>query len=93
MVIYDRDIESIAILEAKTDTPPIIDANTPLTFTVTTQGFQPITRWDTEVFEFIRVVQHLQFTLCNSDKYFELARTFALEQCLRELALECLDHG
>jgi len=75
MVIYDRDIESIAILEAKTDTPPIIDANTPLTFTVTAQGFQPVTRRDTEVFEFIRVVQHLQFTLCNSGKCFELART------------------
>jgi hypothetical protein len=26
MIIYDRDIESIAIFEAKTDTPPIADA-------------------------------------------------------------------
>jgi len=32
MVICDLYIESIAILEAKTDTPPIIDANAPLTF-------------------------------------------------------------
>jgi len=92
MIIYDIDIESIAILEAKTDTPPIVDANAPLTCTVTAQGFQPVAWWDTEVFECIRVVQHLQFTLCNRSKSFELVWTFALEQCLSVLALECLDH-
>jgi hypothetical protein len=92
MVIYDRDIESVAILEAKTDAPPIIDANAPLTFAITAQGFQPIARRDTEVFDRLRVVQHLQLALCNSSKCFELARTFTLEQCLSVLAVECLDH-
>ncbi len=80
MVIYDRDIESITILEAKTDTPPIIDANAPLTFAVTVQGFQPVARRDTEVFECICVVQHLQLALCYSGKCFELTRTFTFEQ-------------
>ena len=92
MIIYDRDIESIAILEAKTDTPPIVDANAPLTSAVTAQGFQPVARWDTEVFECIGVVQHLQLTLCNRGKSLELTRTFSLEQCLSVLALERLDH-
>lgn len=92
MVINDRDIERITILEAKTDAPPIIDANAPLTFAVTAQGFQPVARWDAEVFKRIRVVQHLQLALCNSSKCFELARTVTLEQCLRVPAMECLDH-
>lgn len=68
MVIYDRNIESFAILEAKTDTPLIIDANAPLTFAGTPQGFQPVARRDTEVFECICIIQHLQFTLCSSGK-------------------------
>jgi len=92
MVIYDRDIESIAILEAKTDAPPIIDTNAALTLSVAAQGFQSVARRDTEIFERIRVVQHLQLALCNIRKCFKLSRTFTLEQCLRVLALECLDH-
>lgn len=35
MVIYDLDIKSITVLEAKAHAPLIVEANAPLTFAVT----------------------------------------------------------
>jgi len=92
MVIDDCDIESIASIEAKTDTPLIINANAPLTFAVAAQGFQPVAWGNTEVFECMRVVQHLQFTLGRGGKCFEPTRAFAFEQRLCVFTPECLNH-
>lgn len=92
MVIYDLDVKSIAVLEAKAYAPLIVDANAPLSFAVTAQGFQPIARRGAEVFECVGVIQHLQLALGNIGKCFKPAWAFALKQRLRVSAMECLDH-
>jgi hypothetical protein len=73
MVVYDLHIESITRLEAKAQTPPVIDTNAPLTSAVTAQSLQPVARRNTEILKGIRIVQHLQFPLGSAGDRLEPA--------------------
>jgi hypothetical protein len=48
MVIDNLDIVCVPFIPPETDTPLIIDADAPLSFSVPSQFLQPVGRWDTE---------------------------------------------
>jgi len=51
MVVDDLHVEGVALLPPETDSPLVVHANTPLTFSVSVQLFQLVTWRETEVFE------------------------------------------
>lgn len=59
MIIRDLHIQGIAVFETEAHAILIVDPDTPLTFPVTAQRLQAISRWDTEVLERMGVIQHL----------------------------------
>jgi len=79
MVINDLDIQRVAILKSKADAPLIVDANAPLTFSVSPQCFQPVPRRRAKVFKRRCVVDHLQLSLGNSGKCSESGGAAAFE--------------
>ena len=57
MVVYDLDLEGITACETKAYTPPIIDADAPITFAVAAQSFQSITRRHAKIIKPIGIVK------------------------------------
>src|ERR1700730_11040361 len=57
VVIDDLNIDSIALREAKTHSPLVIDSDTPLTLAITLESFQTIRRRRFEVFNLNRRIQ------------------------------------
>jgi hypothetical protein len=93
MIIYDLDIEGIAVIPNETDSPLIVYANTPLSLPVTGKFLQHISRRSAQVVEPTGHVQHLQFTFGNSPKCLEPLGRFSVIEGFGVFALERLDHG
>jgi hypothetical protein len=92
MIIYDLNIENVAIHDSKAYAPLVVYANAPLTFAIATQRLQPIARRSTQIFKRTGILQHLQLAFGNSCEGLEFAWGFALEKCPGVLAIEGLDH-
>jgi hypothetical protein len=86
VVIDDLDIKHVAVLECEADTPLVIDADTPLPFAISLQGFQTITWWRAHEIQRSRCVQLCQLALGYGLNGAEASRASALEYCLRFLA-------
>ena len=92
MVIDDLDVKNIPIFESKTESPLVVNANAPLTFTIATQCLKSVARRDAEVIESKSAIKHLQFAFGNPGQRFEFSRAFTFEQGLRVFAAESFDH-
>jgi hypothetical protein len=51
VIVRDLDIVGIAVLEAETDAPLIVDGNGVLAFSVSLQGMKAIARWRFQVIQ------------------------------------------
>jgi hypothetical protein len=65
VIVHDFDIECIAGLEPKADTPLIIDPDAEVATSVTSQGLKPIVGWHPQIIKPGCTVEHLQFALSN----------------------------
>jgi hypothetical protein len=65
VVVYDLDINRIAILPNKTDTPLVVDTDTELTATISGQLFQPVGWRDAQVLQGQGPVEHSQLAQRN----------------------------
>jgi hypothetical protein len=61
VIINDLDIVRISFTPLKTDTPLIVNSDTPLTFPITFKLFQSIGWWDSQVVQGNGIVDHTQF--------------------------------
>jgi hypothetical protein len=93
MVIDDFDIVGVPFIPPETDTPLIVNADAPLSFSIPSQLLQPVGRWDTEEIKVGSAVNQGQFSkggLLNipgksgGKEPAEYFQSF--------LAPECLDH-
>jgi hypothetical protein len=66
VVVYDSYVKCIAVLEAETLAPLVIDANAPLTGTIAVQLLQPIGRRQSQVLDSDGRVQREQTHECSS---------------------------
>ena len=60
MVVRDLDIVGVAILEAKTDSPRVVDRDGVLVLAVSFEGMQPIATRDPQIFKARRQVDVLE---------------------------------
>jgi hypothetical protein len=89
VVIDDFDFVGITFRPRKTQPPLVIDANAPLAFSISFQGFQPVLRWHPQILDAGGAVEHLQLALGNVLKRLPLSVTsLSREQGLGVFALE-----
>lgn len=93
MVINDFDGIWSMFSPYETHTPLIVYADAPLSLPVAGEFFEPIAGRRTKKFQRLRCVQLRQLAFGHNQDGTETQRTLALEQCLRILAGERLDHG
>jgi hypothetical protein len=65
VIIHNLNIERVAILPNKTDSPLIVNPNAVLPFPVPMQGFQAVSRWRSQISQFIRAIQLPQLSACH----------------------------
>lgn len=93
MVIDDFNVIGIPVLPAKADTPPIIDADTVLSRAFPFKRFESIRRWNSQIPESLRLVQHPEFPESDAlDISGEPPRRGPVEQRLRVSRLERSNH-
>ncbi|SRR6266571_9573729 len=61
MIIYYFNFVRISVHPFETDSPLLVDADAVLSLPVAFQRFQPVSRWNPQIFEANRRVQELQF--------------------------------
>jgi hypothetical protein len=93
VVIHNLNIKGIAVLEAKTEPPLVVDANAELTLAVSSQCLQAIAGWNPKIVNGYGAIQHLQFTFGGGRERFELLRTSALKQIPRGFASKRFNHN
>ncbi len=62
MIIHDFHFVSIALMPSEANAPLVIDTNTMLTFTVSSERLQPVTRRRGHLFDPGHSIQLLQLT-------------------------------
>jgi len=93
MVVGDFNVACVAIVPAKTDTPLIVDANTVPVFSVATEGFEMITRGNSQGFQLCRRGNETELVQCALlNVAGKLLRVAALENFGRFFATEALYH-
>jgi hypothetical protein len=60
MVIHNLDVKRAAINPTKTDTPLLIDPNTPLASSIAAQFLKPVCWRDAQIIKARRSIQHAQ---------------------------------
>jgi hypothetical protein len=93
MVIDDFDVVSAIWFPAEAHAPLVIDANRKLTFSVTSEGLEPIPGDGSQCGEGRRCVQRLESSFGNRSKPFEGGRSFALRESLGRLVPERSNHA
>lgn len=93
MVIDNFDIEGVAVLEAETHAPLVVDADAPHAFSVALQFFQAVLRGYPQILDTYRPMQHLQLALRDGLEVHEAGCGIAGKQGLRMRTFECLDHA
>ena len=66
MVIHDFHFIGVTIGPDKTDTPLIVYPDAVLALAFTFQGFETVGRWNAQIIKGFGVIQHTQFSTCNS---------------------------
>ena len=93
MVIDDLDIVGVPFVPPKTDTPLIVDADAPLTFSIPSQFLQPVGRWNTKEIKAGSAVNQGQF---SKDGFLNVPGESGGKEPAEYLqgffAPECLDH-
>ena len=93
MVVDDLNVVRVARAPNETDSPLPVDANAVLTNPTTLEFLQAIRRWDSQVIEISRSVQHAELSESRSlDVSAEAFDSLALKQPLRITVLEALNH-
>ncbi|OIP90209.1 MAG: hypothetical protein AUK24_04880 [Syntrophaceae bacterium CG2_30_49_12] len=80
MVINDLNVVGMAALEAEAYAPLIVNADAPLPDPVALQLLQPIIRWNTQVFQLFRTVEHRQLAQSHDLDIHETGNPLAVEQ-------------
>ena len=61
MVIHYFNLKCVALMPLETDPPLVIDTDAVLARTITAKYLESIGRWDTQVLQSDRTIQHAQF--------------------------------
>jgi hypothetical protein len=61
VIIYDFHIVTITVLPSKTNPPLLVDANAILTYAITAQFLQSVSRQDFQIVKLFRRVENFQF--------------------------------
>lgn len=94
MIIDDFNIIGVAVFKIKTQTPFLIDTDTPLISSVTGQFFQAIARRITQIVDSASRMQHFQFAQCQKlEGIRPLAGLFAYKNGGSMFAAERLNHA
>ena len=93
MVIDYFNVVGMAALEAEAYGPLIVDADAPLSGSVAFQLLQPVIRWNTQIFQLFRPVEHRQLTQSHDLDIHETGNPLAIKQGFSVGALERRDHG
>ena len=94
MVVHDFDLAGISIPPGETDPPLIVDADAVPPFQIAFEGFEAISRRDSQILQGMGIVYHPEFT---SGRLLNIAwqatRHFAFPDLFRFLACETFDHS
>ena len=93
MVVHDLDIVSPCVRPMEAKAELIVNTNAVLAYTVPFQGFQSITRWNSQIVELARDLQLPQLASRNGRDIRESPDRRSSGKGLRLGALERLDHG
>lgn len=94
MVIHDFNVVSVALIEAETHAPLLVNANTPLFLPIPCQLFQPIGWRYPQILQTGGIVQLQQpHSRPLQDVRPYLAGTSSLKEMRGFGVTECLDHG
>lgn len=94
MVIDDLNGICIPVTPYETDTPLVIDPDTVLSLSFTSQCLKAIGRWDSKIFQSLGVVQHSKFSAGNGlDIAWQFPGHGPFPDLLGFLVLELEDHG
>jgi hypothetical protein len=94
MVVDDLDIVGVSFMPPETDTPLIVDADAPLSFSVSPQFFQPVRRRDTKEIKAGGCVNQSQFSQGGLlDIPWKSGGKEPAKYFQGFLTPECLDHG
>jgi hypothetical protein len=81
VIVDDLDLVGVRVPPFETDSPLVIDANTPLTFSVTFELLQSVGRWYAQVLERYRSVKHEQLPQCHPlNIRWEFASSLTVEE-------------
>lgn len=94
MVITDFDPLRVTIVPNKAYPPLLVDSDTPLPFSVSPQGFQPVVGWNTQILNTSGVVDHAQFAArYRLDLHRQFFRELAFPYLVRFLVVERRNHA
>lgn len=93
MIIHDLDVFSTRVRPMEAEAELIVNTNAVLAYTVPFQGFQSITRWNSQIVELACDLQLSQLTSCHSRNIRESPDIRSFGERLRISTLKRLDHG
>ena len=93
MIVHDFNFVGVAAVPAKANTPWVIYPDTVLTLPIAAELLQSVARGNPQVIEGLRGIKQEQLPQTSSShRWRELRDRLPLEQPLRLLVAECLDH-
>ncbi len=93
MIVHNLNLVSVSFAPNEADPPLIIDADTVLFASVSTQGFETIARWDMQVFQGFGGIKDFQlYPRPMLNRWGEATRKLALKDPFRFTIGEALDH-
>jgi hypothetical protein len=92
MVIHNLNIFRSFINPAKTEPKLVVDADTVLTRAISSENFQPIPRWVSQIINPLRRINHLQLSPCLSTNRAKTLRRLIPEKLLCFGTTKALDH-
>jgi hypothetical protein len=92
MIIHDLNVFRRPVAPTETDSPLVVDSDTVLPLSVTSQQFESVSRHCRHVLQHSRIIQHSEFTPCHILNIAASPASLALKQLLSLLAAEGSDH-
>jgi len=93
VIIHDLNIVGVPLEPAKAYSPTIAYSNAVLTFSISLELFQPVSRRNPQVFQRFRRIENQELTVCSPvDREGKLPRRLTLEDLSRFFASKALDH-
>jgi hypothetical protein len=85
MIVHNLDIAGIALSPHKTNPPLIVHSNAVLPLSISTQGFQAVSRWNAQIIQRFRPMKQQQLSPGYPLKCAKAGHIFIGEQRLRRL--------